>query len=81
MDWSDNLNLEEEITTEYAFGSLAQQNYIRYVGDTKDEQSRFADGMLLVDNQNLDLEKDIITLPYAATTTTAGIPFVEMFKV
>jgi hypothetical protein len=79
LDWSAKLTLEPAPTTKYRFGSFAQRNIIRYQGDEKKEEN-WADGELLVDDLTLDAEKDIITLPYAATKTVAGIPFIEMFK-
>lgn len=80
VDWSGKLTLEPAPVTRYTFGSYAQRNFIRYQGDDKDQESQWADGELTVDNQKLEKEKDLITLPFAATRTQGGVPFIEMFK-
>lgn len=52
---------------EYTYGDYARKNYLRYKND-KDIIVN-ADGHIIVDNEQLEKEKDLIELPYSPSTT------------
>lgn len=68
IDWSHKLvgtGDGDAANTTYTLADYAQRNILRYKED--DTVKVDASGALLVDNENLDREKDMVTLPFAAS--------------
>lgn len=68
IDWSHKLvgtGDGDAANTTYTLADYAQRNILRYKDD--DTVKVDASGALLVDNENLDREKDMVTLPFAAS--------------
>lgn len=66
LDWSQKLirsNGDEPKTTAFKIGDYCRNNLFRYKEDEAVEMK--ADGNLKVDNETLEAEKTIITLPFA----------------
>jgi hypothetical protein len=57
-DWSDII---EDGTISFEIGDYAQKNWFRYTGDVSE-----ADGFIECNNENLEAETDVITLPWAS---------------
>lgn len=68
LDWSHKLigtGDSDAGKTTYTLSDYAQRNILRYKED--DTVKVDASGALVVDNDNLDREKDMLTLPFAAS--------------
>lgn len=79
VDWSKKLvptgwTAKE---TSYTFGDFAQKNYFRY---EENENAKSADGYMVVQNKNLDYEKDLLKLPYTAGGDNGDMRAVPYFK-
>lgn len=68
QDWTNKLikNSEGKYVTNYLIDGYAQNNHLRYSDKDKDVVTK-ADGTLLVNNINLEEEKDLFMLPYSAS--------------
>lgn len=69
IDWSNKLidaGDHEPKSTAFTFGDFAQRNNLKYKED--DTVKIDADGVLAVDDESLDPEEDLITLPFAASS-------------
>lgn len=81
-DWSDKLDSREtEPDISYRFGSYAQKNWMRYKRD-ENVTEFFGDSFFSIDDETLDGEKDMFTLPFAATENLTllnglNIPFIK----
>lgn len=78
-DWSDKLivsgvNAKE---TSYKFGDYAQKNYLRY---KENENSKIQDGYIEINDKTLDLEKDLIEMPYQKGGDKGDMSSVPYFK-
>ncbi len=70
VDWSEKLHWEEQNhKSEYRFGKYAQDNWLRYKEDSGDQDitQQSADGNFLIEDETLEAEADLLTLPFAAT--------------
>lgn len=79
VDWSKKLvptgwTAKE---TSYTFGDFAQKNYFHY---EENENAKSADGYMVVQNKNLDYEKDLLKLPYTAGGDNGDMRAVPYFK-
>lgn len=61
------LNSDTRMKVEYTYGDYARKNYLRYKND-KDIITN-ADEYAIVDNEQLEKEKDLIELPYSPSVT------------
>lgn len=71
-DWSDKIDEGEQDSVEFNIGSYAQQNWFRYKSDSNVTDS-YGDGVILINDKTLDLTKDILTMPFAASLTTTKL--------
>jgi hypothetical protein len=60
-DWSDYLS-ETEDETEFQFGNYAQRNILKYE-DSKDVIPDNGKGTMQIDDETLEMEKEMLTLP------------------
>lgn len=68
LDWSDKyLN---EIEEDYKFSAYAQNSRFAY-NYLESDGERFADGFLKIENENLPIEKTLVTRPYNAPTQSS----------
>ncbi len=67
IDWSGKLATAGilPIDVEYTFGDYAQRNWMRYKED--EEVTTNADGYVDVDDETLEVDKTLFTLPFAPT--------------
>lgn len=81
LDWSRKLVYlrgQERMPVQYRFGSFAQRSWWRYKAD---ELGGNGDAYLLVDDEQLEREKDMVTLPFAASEDLGGYLVVPLFEV
>lgn len=65
-DWSDKLDVSKPETINFNIGNYCQHNYLRYKEDDN-VKKQFGDGDIFINDQTLDLKKDLFTLPFAAS--------------
>lgn len=70
VDWSsklvrDNTDDGDPREIKYTFGDYARRNWFRYKDD--ETVTKTGDAPLIVNNESLELEKDVITIPFAAS--------------
>ena len=67
----------------FQYGSYAQKNHFRYLED-EDVTKGYGDGVLLIDDTNLPLQNEMLTLKFAATErskTTPGLLRIAAYKI
>lgn len=83
-DWSDILDQSGTATPsiKYRMGSYAKRNWFRYKEDQLVTEG-YGDGYIDIDDETLDDEKDVVTLPFAATETALklGSRYVPQMKI
>ena len=72
-DWSDKIN--DQIDLIKFHSSYAQNNYLKYKADASNEVTKgvpneIGNGLFVILDESLQLEKTIIQLPFAGTVTT-----------
>lgn len=75
LDWSDRLNQEyrgKPKSISFRLSDLSQVNKLNY---KEDEAVADKNGSLFVENETIEYEKDIITLPFAASEGTQIIQY------
>lgn len=81
LDWSHKLigtgDGDAENNT-YTLGDYAQRNWLKYKADASVEVD--ASGALIVENATLDAEKDMYTLPFAASDDKNDIALIRHLK-
>ena len=65
-DWSKKLDLTDDAKIEYRIGGYVQNNYFKYTDDSS-VQENLGNGVLVIQDETLDKEKDICELPFAAS--------------
>lgn len=70
QDWTDKIDNDsvQGPTVKYHLTTYAQRNWFRYKEDDLVSEG-YGDGYLDVDDETLEEEKDLVTLPFAATET------------
>lgn len=82
MDWTKKVvatfmeNKPNNMT--YTLDGFAQNNYYRYKED--DTVKGHYDGALQVDNYTLNYERDVATLPFAASDTMLGDAYIPLYS-
>lgn len=82
-NWSDKVHITEEATLEYRFGNFAQANFLKYKEDTTVEKT-LGNGVITIDDENLEVERDLIVSPFAATEMVVrldglDVPIIEVY--
>lgn len=79
-DWSDKLvSLNNEPTPiQYRFGEFAQRSWFRYKED--ETVLTTGDHYFTIDDEQLEAEKDIVKLPFAASEERGGLLYLPMFE-
>ncbi len=70
VDWSNKLHMDTRTwKLEYRLGTYARKNWLRYKEDSNDNDiiKNSGDGYFTIDDDTLELEKTLLTLPFAAT--------------
>ena len=68
-DWSDKLDYTEPHEVKFVSNSYGQRNLFNYLEDGNEIKPVGTDGILYIENRNLELEKTIVELPFASTVT------------
>jgi len=68
-DWSNKLDYTFDPETKYVNDAYAQNSWLRYTQDSNLIKPVGTDYAIQVNNKNLEFEKDIITIPFAGTST------------
>ncbi|MHC2992052.1 hypothetical protein OB13_10800 [Pontibacter sp. HJ8] len=78
LDWSDKLVTIGPVPVQYRFGEFAQKSLFRY--KEEEENPANGDSFLVIQDQQLEAEKDVITLPFAASEERDGLLYLPMFE-
>jgi hypothetical protein len=76
LDWSDKLVYNGVIPVQYRFGDFAQKSWLRY----KESETLAGDAFFTLGDQQLEEEKDILTLPVAASDVAVNTLHIPVFK-
>jgi hypothetical protein len=77
IDWSGKLDFIKNNTVEFTLGDYAQRNLFTYNEDASVVKPDGTDGELLIDDENIEFEKDFVSLKFAATESVerfGGLP-------
>lgn len=66
-DWSDKLDTTEDSELKFIQTSYAQKNKFSYKQDGDEQKPQGTDGVININNSNLEFEKDAVELIYAGT--------------
>jgi len=66
-DWSELVDFTEDYELKFVFDEYGQRNYFRYKQDSDEEKVLGTDGSILINNTNLELEKEVVELIFAGT--------------
>ncbi|MEJ8803134.1 hypothetical protein [Pontibacter sp. H249] len=79
LDWSDKLVYvgSPQVAVSYRFGDFAQKSWFRY---KQDETGGNGDSYLTVDNAQLEREKNMVELPFAASAESGWGIVVPLFS-
>ncbi|GAA4434642.1 hypothetical protein GCM10023188_25800 [Pontibacter saemangeumensis] len=79
LDWSGKLVYVDsrKPAVQYRFGDFAQKSWWRYKAD---ERGGNGDAYLAVDDHQLEPEKDVLTLPFAASEDVDGFLRIPLFS-
>lgn len=67
VDMSDKIDDKQEIKVTYRKSGYAQKNWLKYREDSSNTVKGYGDGFFFIGDENLDLEKTLFTLPFAAS--------------
>ena len=84
-DWSNLIDETEEPELTFISDKYGQNNLFKYTQDGEEPKPVGTDGTILIDNGNLEFEKTIVELPFAATNTNKrlvdnDIPQIRVFR-
>lgn len=68
-DWSDKLDYSEPHEVKFMLNDYAQNNYFKWKEDGDEPVPVDATGVIKINNKNLELEKDIVQMDFAATNS------------
>lgn len=74
LDWTEKVDLSEAVEIQFESDGYGQTNYFKYEIDDNDEfiiNKESADGTFLIPDTNLDLEKDLVQLPFSQSVRGA----------
>lgn len=77
LDWSNKLDLSQEIEVRYRFDNYAQSNKFKYGKNVK--ETEVGNGEFLIEDDTLEVETNVVELPFAGTEE--GSLFPQLFKV
>lgn len=81
LDWTQKVVAEymdnKPMSMKYTLDGFAQNNYYHWKEDEKVKGSY--DSSLFVDNLTLEYEKDVVTMPFAATDTLVGDAYIPLY--
>jgi len=66
-DWSDKIDYSEPHEVKFMLNDYAQNNYFKWSEDGGEPVPVDANGVIQINNRNLELEKDIVEMDFAAT--------------
>jgi hypothetical protein len=86
LDWSAKLDLTEEPEVKYLIDEYAQSNAFKWMKDEEEQQPSGTNGYILIGNENLEPEKEIVTLDFASTFSdlmllNIPVPRIGIFEV
>ena len=67
LDWSEKIDLTEEPEITFIQSAYGQHNKFVYTQDGDEQKPVGTDGEITINNQNLEFEKTVVELPFAAT--------------
>lgn len=67
IDMTDKLDVKSEVKVTFRESKYGQKNWFRYKEDNENLVSGIGDGYFVIDDENLQQEVDIVTLPFAGT--------------
>jgi len=80
IDISKWVHEPEKVRPSFKFGDFAQKNKIIWQPDETVTEG-YNDGVFVVDDTTLEVTKDIIKLPYAATEARGNLLYIPLWKV
>lgn len=80
-DWSDKLDFSEEPEIKFILDGYGQENKLTYTKDGDEEKPPGTDGTILIDNKNLELEKEVVQLNYAPTNKVKRLVDIDVCQV
>jgi hypothetical protein len=83
VDWSDKVDYTEENNVEFSFNEYAQSNALNYKSDASidDIFIQGANGTIGIDDETLELDKVLFTVPFAATEMDLRLLDLEVPKI
>lgn len=69
LDWSNKIDLSENAELSFINESYAKRNLFKYADESDETKPTGTDGVIEIDNENLENEKEIVQLSYSATNT------------
>jgi hypothetical protein len=83
LDWSNKLDLTDTPQITFAVDGYAQRNLCRWQYDERidpNQNATFANGVITLDDQNLDDEQDLIEIDFSASTQalTGGLVIADL---
>jgi hypothetical protein len=78
IDWSDKVDYSDEPDVSYIFDSYAQRNTYTYADDDAVVKPFGTDGIIQVNNANLEAEKKAVELKFAATQSSVLLMDIEV---
>lgn len=78
LDWSHKLVYveQERVSVQYRFGAFAQRSWWRY---KQDELGGNGDHYLSIDDEQLEAEKNVVELPFAASSEQGAVLDIPLF--
>lgn len=80
LDWSSRLvypGTSQRVPVQYRFGEFARRSWWRY---KEDAQGGDGDGYLAVEDEQLEAEKNLVELPFAASQERAGMLYFPVYE-
>ena len=68
-DWSDKIDYAEDESLRFILSDYAQKNKFIYTQDGDEKKPLGTDGEINIENENLELEKDVVELIFAGTNS------------
>lgn len=81
VDWSDKLDTSKDPSMSFNFG-FARTNYLNYSNDdTITAGENFAQGTIIVDDENLKVKDDLVTVDFSASEMKTTLRFLNCAQI
>lgn len=77
-DWSDKIDLTESPSISFAASEYGKRNNFRYKENKDEAKPLGTDGVLLIQSENIEDEKEYVQLDYSATNTLTLLKDIEV---